>query len=162
MNINTAKCDVNIVWIHAHFPRTAPSVSAREIARPASIISKDIKYWKTYFGMFMDLLESLGSSDLLFYFYILARYRRWNTLFHNRDDVSTNKADISSLKKSKKFICRVMFLRYVTLFNRTLIVLYLSRHKSCFFRAIKICLFWSYLFRTLMWLPNLWNNFYFL
>jgi hypothetical protein len=44
--------------------------------------------------MFMDLLESLGSSDFLFYFYILARCRRRNTLFHNRSDVSANKADI--------------------------------------------------------------------
>jgi hypothetical protein len=44
--------------------------------------------------MFMDLLESLGSSDFLFYFYILARCRRWNTSFHNRHDVTTNKADI--------------------------------------------------------------------
>jgi hypothetical protein len=72
--------------------------------------------------MFMDLLESLGSSNFLFYVYILARCRRWNTLFHNRGDVNPTIPDIRPLKKCTKFMCRIIFLRCAKLFERTLIV----------------------------------------
>jgi hypothetical protein len=101
----------------------------------------------------MDVLESLGFSDFLFYCYTLACCRRWNTLFHNREDVSTKKSGHPSLKKRTQFICCVMFLKYVTLINRTLIVTiplsYLSRHESYFFISIKIGLFWNYFFQKL-------------
>jgi hypothetical protein len=80
--------------------------------------------------MFMDLLESLGSSGFLLYCYTLAR-SRWKASLDNGGDGIASRVDIL-----QRFVWSVLFLRPVLLLKGTLTVathvLHSSRRETCF------------------------------